>query len=49
MQENDPGPRVQDINNALAKYNAELVMTVDGEQVLFQTEEDRVMFLLRYS
>ena len=49
MQEKDPGPKVDDINQALAEYNAELVLTMDGEQIVFQKEEDKVMFLLRYS
>ena len=49
MDEVKPGPRVDDINKALAEYNAELVMTREGEQLLFQNEEDKVMFLLRYS
>ena len=49
MNEVDPGPRVNDINKALAVYNAELVLTSEGEQIIFQKEEDRVMFLLRYS
>ena len=49
MNEVDPGPRVDDINKALAEYNAELLWTSDGEQIKFQKEEDKVMFLLRYS
>lgn len=49
MNEVNPGPRVDDINKALSEHNAELVMTSEGEQLLFQNEEDKVMFLLRYS
>lgn len=49
MNEVDPGPRVDDINKALVEYNAELVWTSDGELIKFQKEEDKVMFLLRYS
>ena len=49
MQDKEPGPKVDDINKALAEYNAELVMTREGEQIVFDKEEDRVMFLLRYS
>lgn len=49
MNEVDPGPRVDDINKALAEYNAQLLWTSDGEQIKFQKEEDKVMFLLRYS
>jgi len=49
MQEKEPGPRIEDINNALIEYNAELVFTSEGEVIKFNNEEDRVMFLLRYS
>lgn len=49
MNEVDPGPRVDDINKALAEYNAKLLWTADGEQIKFQKEEDKIMFLLRYS
>lgn len=49
MQENDPGPRIEDINKALIEYNAELIFTSEGEVIKFQKEEDKVMFLLRYS
>ena len=49
MNEVDPGPRVDDINKALAEYNAQLLWTSDGELIKFQKEEDKVMFLLRYS
>jgi len=49
MNEVNPGPRVDDINKALSEHNAELAMTSEGEQLLFQNEEDKVMFLLRYS
>lgn len=49
MNEVDPGPRVDDINEALVEYNAELIWTAEGEQIKFQKEEDKVMFLLRYS
>lgn len=49
MDEVDPGPRIADINGALSEYNAHLTMTGDGEQVVFDNEEDKVMFLLRWS
>lgn len=49
MQDKEPGPKVDDINKALAEYNAELLWTSDGELIKFQKEEDKVMFLLRYS
>lgn len=49
MNEKDPGPKVEHINNALSEYNAELVMTSEGEQILFKNEEDRTLFLLRWS
>lgn len=49
MQENDPGPRIEDINKALIEYNAELIFTSEGEVIKFNKEEDKVMFLLRYS
>ena len=49
MQEKDPGPRIEDINKALIEYNAGLIFTSKGEVIKFNKEEDKVMFLLRYS
>jgi len=49
MEEKSLGPRLDEINKALAEYNAELVLSTQGEQIMFKSEEDKVMFLLRYS
>lgn len=49
MNDKLPGPAVWDIDNALKEWNAHLVIDNDGEQIEFRKDQDRMMFLLRYS
>ena len=49
MEDRKPGAVVWDINKVLAEWNAHLVIDNDGEQIEFRKDQDRMMFLLRYS
>ena len=49
MEDRKPGAKVWDINKELEKWNAYLVIDHDGEQIEFRKDQDRMLFLLRYS
>lgn len=49
MEDRKPGAAVWDINKELAKWDAYLVIDNDGEQIEFRKDQDRMIFLLRYS
>lgn len=49
MEDRKPGAKVWDINKELEEWNAYLVIDHDGEQIEFRKDQDRIMFLLRYS
>lgn len=49
MEDRKPGAVVWDINKVLAEWDAYLVIDNDGEQIEFKKDQDRMLFLLRYS